>query len=119
MDSILLFYFLRANPKSRLFQNVINVPIFGIPNILAIADILNSKNKHYFQKNAICVFPEVLHIFVTDRFFKFQIFGPLLQHTDFWNSHIPHTHLLCLFVQLCIFLDSLNNQTFTHSARYG
>ena len=33
MDTILYPYFLRANPKSRLFQNVKEVPTIGIPKI--------------------------------------------------------------------------------------
>ena len=95
-------YFLRANPKSRLFQNVKKVPTIGIPKIgqktrflefqkyglflhrfrflefhlYSIFDQfsnqLNSKNRHYFQNF---------------RFVYFQEYFLFLKQTDFWNSN--------------------------------
>ena len=95
-------YFLRANPKSRLFQFVKEVPTTGIPKIgpkarflefqtyglflhmcrfmefhlYSILDQfsyqLNSKNRHFFQNF---------------RFVYFQEYFLFLKFTDFWNSN--------------------------------
>ena len=49
----LSFYFLRANPKSRLFQNVKEVTTNGIPKIRRCLNrnFLNSRNTDYFYYN--------------------------------------------------------------------
>ena len=49
MDTVISFYILRANPKSRLFQNVKEVSTNGIPEI--------------GQNNAIFWIPEIRTIF--------------------------------------------------------
>ena len=102
MDTILQFYFLQTNPKSRLFQNVKKVPTIGIPEIEHIqrflefqkyelythrsrfmefhlysildqfSNFVNSKNRHYFQ---------------IIRFVYFQEYFLFLKWTDFWNSN--------------------------------
>ena len=102
MDTILESYFPGANPKSRLFQNVKEVPTNGIPKIGKITRflefqkyglflhrcrfmefhlysilfqfsyLLNSKNRHYFQNF---------------RFVYFQEYFLFLKWTDFWNSN--------------------------------
>ena len=102
MDTILQSYFLQTNPKSRLFQFVKKVPTIGIPNIGRVArflefqkyglfllqsrfkefhlydifdqfsNLLNSKNRQYFQNF---------------RFVYFQEYFIFLNWTDFWNSN--------------------------------
>ena len=87
MDTILQFYFLQTNPKSRLFQNVKKVPTIGIPEIGHIqrfvefhkygifhpfSNFVNSKNRHFFQNF---------------RFVYFQEYFLFLKCTDFWNSN--------------------------------
>ena len=101
MDTIVL-YFLQTNLKSRLFQNVKEVPTIGIPKIEPItrfmefqkyglythrcrfmefhlysilfqfSNLLNSKNRHFFQNF---------------RFVYFQEYFLFLKWTDFWNSN--------------------------------
>ena len=98
----LSFYFPRTNPKSRLFQIVKKVLTNGIPKIEPItrflefqkyglflqqcrfiefhlygifeyfANLLNSKNRHFFQYF---------------RFVYFQEYFLFLKWTDFWNSN--------------------------------
>ena len=95
-------YSLQTNPKSRLFQIVKEVPTIGIPKIETkyrflefqkygiflhrcrfmefhlysifeyFANLLNSKNRHYFQNF---------------RFVYFQEYFLFLKLTDFWNSN--------------------------------
>ena len=102
MDTILQFYFLQTNPKSRLFQLVKEVPTNGIPKIggkarflefqkyglfshrcrfmefhlysilIQFSYLLNSKNRHYFQNF---------------RFVYFQEYFLFLKLADFWNSN--------------------------------
>ena len=54
MDTILESYFLQTNPKSRLFQNVKEVPTNGIPKIRRCLKriFLNSRNMDYFYIGA-------------------------------------------------------------------
>ena len=102
MSTILESYFLQTNPKSRLFQNVKEVPTNGIPKIgriarflefqkyglflhrcrfmefhlysilLQFSNFVNSQNRHYFQNI---------------RFVYFQEYILFLKWTDFWNSN--------------------------------
>ena len=97
----IIILFLQTNPKSRLFQNVKEVPTIGIPKLgpitrflefqtyglflhrcrflefhlfrilIQFANLLNSKNRHYFQNF---------------RFVYFQEYFLFLKWTDFWNS---------------------------------
>ena len=59
MDTILESYFPRTNPKSRLFQNVKEVPTIGIPKIGRVA-----------------------------RFLEFQKYGLFLQPCRFMEFHL-------------------------------
>ena len=59
MDTILESYLPRANPKSRLFQNVKEVPTIGIPKIGRVA-----------------------------RFLEFQKYGLFLQPCRFMEFHL-------------------------------
>ena len=98
----IIILFLQTNPKSRLFQNVKEVPTIGIPKLgpitrflefqtyglflhrcrflefhlfrilIQFANLLNSKNRHYFQNF---------------RFVYFQEYFLFLKWTDFWNSN--------------------------------
>ena len=52
MDTLLESYFLRVNPKSRLFQIVKEVPTNGIPKIEQQRDFWNSRNMDYFYIGA-------------------------------------------------------------------
>ena len=102
MDTLLESYFPRTNPKSRLFQIVKEVPTSIIPKIGPnirflefqkyglflhrcrfmefhlysifeyFANLLNSKNRLYFQNF---------------RFVYFQEYFLFLKLTDFWNSN--------------------------------
>ena len=48
----IVLYFPGTNPKSRLFQNVKEVPTSGIPKIGGSRDFRNSRNTDYFYTGA-------------------------------------------------------------------
>ena len=95
----LSFYFLRVNPKSRLFQNVKEVPTNGIPKIRRCLKriFLNSRNTELFLYR--CRFME-FHIFLNSRntelflyrcrFMEFHLFRIFEYFANLLNSKNRH-----------------------------
>ena len=98
-----MFYFPRANPKSRLFQNVKKVPTNGIPEIGGpIARFLEFQKyglflhrSRFMEFQLYSIFGQFSyllnsknsHFFLNFRFVYFQEYFLFLKWTDFWNSN--------------------------------
>ena len=102
MDTLLESYFPRTNPKSRLFQNVKEVPTIGIPKIGRVARFMEFQKYGLFLHrcrflefhlyNILIQFSYLLnsknrHLFQNFRFVYFQEYFLFLKWTDFWNSN--------------------------------
>ena len=77
MNSILSLYFPRANPKSRLFQNVKDVPTNGIPEFVDVQSAIFE-----FQK-----YGQLLH---GCRFLEFHLYSIFDQFSYLLNSKNRH-----------------------------
>ena len=130
MDTLLESYFPRTNPKSRLFQNVKEVPTIGIPKIGRVARFMEFQKYGLFLHrcrflefhlyNILIQFSYLLnsknrHLFQNFRFVYFQEYFLFLKWTDFWNSNSGIASLPIPFSLLSksgLIQYAMNNLTF-------